>query len=139
MFKGLRTPTPAAPRVVLIVDDEEPIRMAARRILEAGGYKVLEAENGARALEMATDDVTVDLLMADLEMPELAGEEMARRLRAARRDLKVLYVSGYVDRLLNERPMLWDGEAFLEKPFTFESLSEAVSLLLFGTLKPPAA
>jgi hypothetical protein len=49
----------------------------------------------------------------------------------------VLYVSGYVDRLLNERPLLWEGEAFLEKPFTFEGLSQAVSLLLYGTLKPP--
>ncbi|HWF87153.1 MAG TPA: response regulator [Vicinamibacterales bacterium] len=125
--------------VVLVVDDEQPIRLAARRILEANGYKVLEAENGARALDLLTDDVAVDLLMADLEMPELTGEEMARRLRAQRHDLKVLYVSGYVDRLLDERPVLWEGEAFLEKPFTFEGLSEAVSLLLFGTLKPPAA
>jgi len=121
-----------------VVDDEAPIRMAARRILEAGGYKVLEAENGARAIELLTDDVAIDLLMADLEMPELTGEEMARRLRAQRHDLRVLYVSGYVDRLLNERPILWEGEAFLEKPFTFDGLSEAVSLLLFGTLKPPA-
>jgi len=124
--------------VVLVVDDEAPIRMAARRILESDGYKVLEAENGARAIELLTDDVAIDLLMADLEMPELTGEEMARRLRAQRHDLKVLYVSGYVDRLLNERPLLWEGEAFLEKPFTFEGLSQAVSLLMYGTLKPPA-
>jgi len=124
--------------VVLVVDDEAPIRMAARRILELDGYKVLEAENGARAIELLTDDVAIDLLMADLEMPELTGEEMARRLRAQRHDLKVLYVSGYVDRLLNERPLLWEGEAFLEKPFTFEGLSQAVSLLMYGTLKPPA-
>jgi CheY-like chemotaxis protein len=132
-------PKQGVPPVILVVDDEQPIRAAARRILEANGYKVLEAENGARALDMLTDDVAVDLLMADLEMPELTGEEMARRLRAQRQDLKVLYVSGYVDRLLDERPVLWEGEAFLEKPFTFEGLSEAVSLLLFGTLKPPAA
>ncbi len=132
-------PKQSAQPVVLVVDDEQPIRLAARRILEANGYKVLEAENGARALELLSDDVVVDLLMADLEMPELTGEEMARQLRAQRHDLKVLYVSGYVDRLFDERPMLWEGEAFLEKPFTFEGLSEAVSLLLFGTLKPPAA
>lgn len=130
-------PKEVAPPVVLVVDDEAPIRHAARRILEAGGYKVLEAENGARAVELLTDDIAVDLLIADLEMPELTGEEMARQLLAQRRDLKVLYVSGYVDRLLNERPILWEGEAFLEKPFTFEGLNEAVSLLLFGTLKPP--
>jgi len=131
-------PKQVAQPVVLVVDDEEPIRHAARRILETGGYKVLDVENGARAVELLTDEsIAVDLLMADLEMPELTGEEMARQLRAKRRDLKVLYVSAYVDRLLNERPILWEGEAFLEKPFTFEGLSEAVSLLLFGTLKPP--
>jgi two-component system, cell cycle sensor histidine kinase and response regulator CckA len=131
-------PKQDAQPVVLIVDDEAPIRTAARRILESDGYRVLEAENGARAIELLTDDVAVDLLMADLQMPELAGEEVARQFRAQRHDLKVLYVSGHVDRLLDERPTLWEGEAFLEKPFTLEGLSEAVSLLLFGTLKPPA-
>jgi two-component system, cell cycle sensor histidine kinase and response regulator CckA len=124
--------------IVLVVDDEEPIRQAARRILEANGYKVRDAENGMQALKLLSDQTPVDLLLADLEMPELTGEEMARQLRAQRPDLKVLYVSGYVDRLLNERPILWEGEAFLEKPFTFQGLTEAVSLLLFGTLSPPA-
>jgi CheY-like chemotaxis protein len=131
-------PNAGAPPVVLVVDDEEPIRMAARRILENSGYAVVEAENGARALELLSDGTAVDLLMADYEMPGMSGEEMARQLRTERRDLKVLYVSGYVDRLMNERPMLWEGEAFLEKPFTVDGLCQAVSLLLFGTLKPPA-
>jgi CheY-like chemotaxis protein len=129
---------PVAQPVVLVVDDEDTIRRAARRILETSGYKILEAENGARAVDLLSDDSPVDLLMADLQMPELTGEEMARQLRARRPELKVLYVSGYVDRLLNERPILWEDEAFLEKPFTFDGLTEAVSLLLFGTLKPPA-
>jgi len=124
--------------IVLVVDDEETIRQAARRILETSGYKILEAENGVRALELLADGTPVDLLMADLQMPELTGEEMARQLRARRPELKVLYVSGYVDRLLDERPILWEDEAFLEKPFTFDGLTEAVSLLLFGTVKPPA-
>lgn len=123
--------------VVLVVDDEQPIRTAARRMLEADGYQVIEAENGMKAVEMLGDDRVVDVLMADLEMPELTGEEMARRLRATRHDLKVLYVTGHVDRLFTERPVLWEGEAFLEKPFTFNSLTEAMSLLLFGTLKRP--
>jgi CheY-like chemotaxis protein len=67
-------------------------------------------------------------------MPELAGEEMARRFRAARPNLKVLYVSGVVDRMLDERA-LWEGEAYLRKPFSSAGLREAVALLLFGTLK----
>lgn len=122
-------------QIILVVDDEEPIRRAARRMLELGGYEVIDVENGARAVALLADaTVVVDLLMADLEMPELTGEEMARQLRASRRDLKVLYVSGHIDRLFTDRPVLWEGEAFLEKPFTYEGLTQAVSLLLFGTL-----
>jgi FixJ family two-component response regulator len=68
-------------------------------------------------------------------MPELGGDEMARRIRATRPDLKVLYVTGHIDRLMDERPLLWDGEAFLDKPFTAQALLEAVSMILFGTLK----
>jgi two-component system, cell cycle sensor histidine kinase and response regulator CckA len=120
--------------IVLVVDDEEPIRRAVRRMLERNGYHVIEAENGARAVELVADPtIVVDLLLADLEMPELAGEEMARRLRLMRRDVRILYVSGHIERLFSERPMLREGEAFLEKPFTYEGLTEAVSLLLFGT------
>lgn len=125
------TPQP----VVFVVDDEAAVRRVARRILETEGYRVIEATNGAEAVKLLTEDMAVDLLMADLDMPELTGEEMARQLRAKRPDLKVLYVTGNIDRLFTERPVLWEGEAFLEKPFTAEGLLEAVSLQLYGTLK----
>lgn len=128
MSKRLEAP------VVLVVDDEDAIRYAARRILEAEKYRVVDASNGIDAIAMLATGTHIDLLMADLEMPNLAGEEMARRCRGARPDLKVLYVSGVIDRLLNERPMLWEGEAFLEKPFTAAGLREAVAFLLFGTM-----
>ena len=59
---------------------------------------------------------------------------MGRRLRAVRPDLKVLYVSAFVDTLFEKRPTLWEGEAFLDKPFTANGLLEAVSLLLRGRL-----
>ena len=125
------TPEP----VVLVVDDEDAIRQMARRILEGDGYQVIEACDGAEAVKLLAKDTPVDLLIADLAMPELSGEEMARQFRAARRDLKVLYVSGVIDRLLDERPILWEGEAFLSKPFTPNGLREAVALLLYGTLQ----
>lgn len=123
--------------VVLVVDDNDAIRHMARRILETDNYQVLEAMNGAEAVKMLAKGTSIDLLMADLEMPELGGEEMARQFRAARRDLKILYVSGVIDRLLDERPILWEGEAFLNKPFTAKGLLEAVSLLLRGTITRP--
>lgn len=133
----MRWKKPQPNPVVLVVDDEPPIRVAARRMLEMDGYTVIEAEDGAKAVTMLEDNRVVDVLMADLEMPELKGDEMARQLRAKRPDLKVLYVTGHVDTLFRERPLLWEGEAFLEKPFTFEGLIEAMSLLLYGTLKRP--
>ena len=67
-------------------------------------------------------------------MPELGGDEMVSRVRTTRPDLKVLYVIGRIDRLMDARP-LWAGEAFLDKPFTAAGLTEAVGLLLHGTLQ----
>lgn len=108
-----------------------------RRVLEPAGYHVLEASDGFDALALLTDTMPLDLLIFDLEMPGLAGEELARRIRADRRDQKILCVSSHVERLFDERPFLWEGEAFLDKPFTAEGLLEAVALLLYGTLKKP--
>jgi two-component system, cell cycle sensor histidine kinase and response regulator CckA len=129
MTKSERSPT------VLVVDDEASIREVARRILEKEGYSVTEAGNGLEAIAMLDKGAPLDLLMADLDMPVLGGDEMARRIRATRPDLKVLYVTGHIDRLMDARPVLWDGEAFLDKPFSSAALLEAVSLVLYGTLK----
>lgn len=118
---------------VLVVDDEAYIREVTRRTLEAEGYDVSEASNGPEAIELLSQGTRYDLLLADLNMPEMFGAEMVRRIRKSRPDLKVLYVTGDIDRLMNERP-LWEGEAFLDKPFSPAALLEAVSLLLFGTL-----
>jgi hypothetical protein len=71
-------------------------------------------------------------LLADLMMPGMPGDEMARQLRHREPDLKILYFTGYSDRLFSERAVLWENEAFLEKPVTANGLLEAVSLMLFG-------
>jgi two-component system cell cycle sensor histidine kinase/response regulator CckA len=120
--------------LVLVLDDEAPIREIQRRILEKAGYRVIEASSGADAFTLLEGTEDLDLLIADLEMPELTGEEVVRRIRMARPDLKVLYVTGHIDRLLDARSTLWEGEAFLDKPFTARGLLEAVSLLLYGKL-----
>lgn len=124
--------------VVLVADDESVVRDMARRILEGGGYQVIEAVDGADAVTILEGGAEVDLLMADLEMPNLAGEEMVRQCRVTHPDLKILYVSGVIDRLLDARPMLWEGEAFLNKPFTPAGLLEAANLLFYGHLSKPA-
>ena len=122
--------------LVLVVDDEEPIRQLERRILEGGGYRVIEASKAGEAFALFEGDTPVDLLIADLQMPDLGGEEMARRIRRDRPDIKVLYVTGHIDELMDERSTLWEGEAFLDKPFTAKALLEAVSQLLYKKLPP---
>lgn len=131
----------AAPRaIVLVVDDEAPLRAVHRRFLQDAGYRVLEASDGEEGIAKAIGDDAIDLLIADLQMPVLGGEEMVRRIRLTRPRLPVLYVTGKIDALMDKRP-LDDLEAFLEKPFTPSGLQQAVSLLLFGTTgaRPGAA
>jgi two-component system, cell cycle sensor histidine kinase and response regulator CckA len=123
--------------VVLIVDDEPGVRALERRILEGGGYEVIEAGDGAEAVAMIDSSARVDFLVADLDMPVMQGEEMARKIRARRPDLRVLYVTAHSERLFQERPELIDGESFLDKPFTARGLLEAVSLLKTGSIGTP--
>ena len=118
---------------VLLVDDEAEVRAFERRVLEGIGYGVLEATNGADAIDRMAEAARVDLVVADLQMPEVSGAEMVRRIRLTRPNMPVLYVTGHIDGLMDERS-LCQGEAFLEKPFTVTGLREAVSLLLYGTL-----
>lgn len=123
--------------VVLVVEDDAQTREVERRILETGPYRVLEASNADEAFAVMADHPNIDLLIADLEMPGLSGEQMVARVRAKLPGQKVLYVSGVVDRLLDTRKILGEGEAFLDKPFAARGLLEAVSLLLYDTLTPP--
>jgi two-component system cell cycle sensor histidine kinase/response regulator CckA len=117
---------------VLVVDDEAPVRAVERRILEDLGYSVLEATNGTELVDQLAGGARFDLLIADLDMPVVRGDELARRIRRARPDLRVLYVTGHTDWLMDGRGLL-EGEAFLAKPFTPAGLREAVSRLLGGT------
>jgi len=124
----------ATPAIILLVDDEPAIRAVQRRTLELDGYVVKEAGSGLEGIAAIRHPAQIDLLVADLEMPGLSGDEMVRQIRMIRPDLPVLYVTGYIDRLMDARP-LWEGEAFLEKPFSVAGLREAVSLLLHGTIR----
>jgi CheY-like chemotaxis protein len=129
-----KTQPSQTPVAILLVDDEPAIREVQRRTLEAEGYVVTEAGSGLEGIAALAQSAQVDLLLADLDMPGLGGDEMVRQIRTMRPDLPVLYVTGHIDRLMDARP-LWEGEAFLEKPFSLAGLREAVSLLLYGTVR----
>ena len=117
---------------VLVVDDEEPVRKFVDRVLRDAGYLTLMAGDGPEALEVARKSEQLDLLVTDVMMPQMTGDELARRLRQTERSLKVLYLTGYADQLFKEKVTLWQDEAFLDKPCSVKGLEEAVTLLAAG-------
>jgi two-component system, cell cycle sensor histidine kinase and response regulator CckA len=120
---------------VLIVDDEDPVRRFVDRVLRDAGYSTSVAAGGPEAIALASREEPFDLLVTDLMMPQMSGDELSRRLRQSESELKVLYLTGYSDRLFREKVTLWADEAFLDKPPTVEGLREAVSLLVFGRIQ----
>jgi len=123
---------------VLVVDDEEPVRKFVDRVLREAGYKTALAADGPEAIEVAKRMESLDILVTDVMMPQMTGDELARRLRQTeQRGLKVLYLTGFSDRLFKEKVTLWEDEAFLDKPCGVKGLLQAVSLLLFGRFEAP--
>ena len=127
---------PPAPRV-LVVDDDSSVRRFAVRALERAGYDVLSAADGVAALQLVAEHPAFDLFVIDMSMPQMSGEELARQLRTQNPDIKVLYFTGYSDRLFDEKRTLWGHEAFVEKPVSTTGFLEAASLLLFGHTHGP--
>jgi two-component system, cell cycle sensor histidine kinase and response regulator CckA len=112
---------------ILLVEDDESLRKAARRTLEAAGYKVLVAENGAGALLTSAQRTgDVHLLLTDVVMPHMSGRALANELLKARPTLKVLYTSGYTDNTIDQHGVLPAGTNFIGKPFTTAALTRKV-------------
>ena len=126
-------PLPGGTETVLLVEDEEAIRGLARGCLRASGYKVLEACNGASALDIASQFAgKIDLLLTDVIMPGMDGRKLATLLGRSRPAMKILYTSGYTDDRLSSHGVLEPGVALLMKPFTIEGLLVAVRDVLDG-------
>ena len=119
------TPIPVrGSETVLVVEDQEEVRQLTKRVLEARGYAVLAARNGAEALEIVARHPTrIHLMITDVVMPGMNGRELAELACAKRSDLKVLYVSGYTGEAVLQHRLLEPGVAFLQKPFTPDALA----------------
>lgn len=130
---------PARPISVLVVDDEEPVRRFVERVLREAGYQTSTASDGPEAIEVASKLESLTLVVTDVMMPQMTGDELGRRLRQNEPGLKVLYLTGYSDRLFKEKVTLWEDEAFLDKPCSVKGLLEAVSLLVFGRFDQTAS
>ena len=128
---------PRRPLRILIVDDEEPIRRFVDRVLRDSGHITFTASDGVEAIALAQKEEVFDVVVTDLMMPGMAGDELARRLRQDEPRLKVLYLTGHSDRLFTEKATLWQDESFLEKPCSVKGLNEAVALLFWGRLETP--
>jgi two-component system cell cycle sensor histidine kinase/response regulator CckA len=127
------------PLRALVVDDEETVRKFVSRVLIEAGYQTLVAEDGRSAIGTAEKEAPFDILVTDLMMPNMSGDELARRLRQTQSGLKVLYLTGYSDKLFKDKVTLWEDEAFLDKPCGVKGLLEAVSLLSIGTTRQPSS
>jgi CheY-like chemotaxis protein len=121
-----------APISILAVDDEPGVLALVRRCLDDPHITLTEALSGGEALAQIADGASLDLLITDLRMPEMEGDELARQVRLRDRDLKVLYLTSHADRLFEAKPQLWAEEAYLDKPFSRDGLREAVAMALFG-------
>jgi PAS domain S-box-containing protein len=134
-----KQPTAPSPgtETILFVEDEENVRELVSEYLKARGYTVLEAGDGIAALELAEQHSgSIQLLITDVVMPKLSGRELATRVLAKRKDVKVLYISGYTDDSVFRHGVLEGGMSFLQKPFNLKSLAEKVREVLDGVPAP---
>ena len=116
---------------ILLVEDEEIVRSLAREILESHGYRVLEASGGREALQICERfEGEIQMVLTDVVMPEMSGRVLAGHLATVRPKAKVLYMSGYMGDAIARHGMLEAGVAYLQKPFTIESLTQKVREVL---------
>lgn len=116
---------------ILLVEDEDAVRVFSSRALRNKGYIVLEARNGEEALTiMAKDGAKVDLLISDVVMPQMDGPTMMVKLRDAWPDLKVIFISGYTEDKFRNQLKAGEVVHFLGKPFTLKQLAAKVKDVL---------
>ena len=116
---------------VLIVDDEDVVRGLVDSILELQGYRVLTVASAGEALtRAATYDGDIDLLLTDVDLPDMSGRELAQRLRGERPEIRLLYMSGHNDEEIAGYGVLASGDLFLPKPFTVSALTARVREVL---------
>jgi signal transduction histidine kinase/CheY-like chemotaxis protein len=127
----VRDATAKGSETVLLVEDQESLRELIQTMLEREGYNVLVAKNPAIGLEMAqAHQGTIHLLITDVVLPGMNGRALAEELAKTRRPIKVLFISAYTENIMIHQGTLPQGTAFLQKPFTHETLRRRVREVL---------
>jgi two-component system cell cycle sensor histidine kinase/response regulator CckA len=123
-------------KTVLVVEDQVWVRELASEFLESAGYTVLTAKDGTEALAITEQsDEPIHLLLTDVVMPNMRGPELAKRLKALRTRLRIVYMSGYLEYNMGNDDFLEDG-FFLQKPFSRDTLLLKVGEALRNNSKP---
>jgi two-component system cell cycle sensor histidine kinase/response regulator CckA len=125
------TPKEAGPEVVLLVEDEAPVRAFAARALRLRGYSVIEAESAEDALQRLEDaDLHVDLFVTDVVMPGMDGPTWVRQALEDRPGTRVVFMSGYAEDAMEDGQLGVPDSVFLPKPFSLSALTETVQTQL---------
>jgi PAS domain S-box-containing protein len=135
--KEIRAVEPGT-ETILVVEDEANLRYLARQYLEKQGYRVIEAADGAVAMQIAVaHEGVIHLLLTDVIMPGMNGRELAQRISEIRPNVKVLYMSGYTENVVGHNGMLDAGVRLLQKPFNLRDLKIKVREVLDTRSTPP--
>ena len=131
-----REPLPRGSETILLVEDEAGVRTLAKTILQIQGYTVLDAAQGKDAFLLSGQhEGLIHLMVTDMVMPEMNGREVADRLKPLRPNMKVLFMSGFTDKAMVHNGELDPGIAFLQKPFTPQTLARKVREVLDAPTK----
>jgi two-component system, cell cycle sensor histidine kinase and response regulator CckA len=124
-------PTHPIPKTILVVEDDSAVRGVIQEVLSLSGYRVVEAANGEDAIARCRHhDGHFDLLLTDVVMPHLGGRQLAQQLHERYPQMKVLFISGYMDDAILREGLSRDGMAFLPKPFSPEALEQKIRDML---------
>jgi len=130
-YKVLARDQARGSETILLVEDEEAVRGLTSRILEKQGYRVIPAQHGREAMDIAASEGGhIDLVLTDIVMPGMNGRGLVERLTGIRPRIKSLYMSGYTDDDIVRRGFIEPSKAFLQKPFTSEALLQTVRKVL---------
>jgi two-component system cell cycle sensor histidine kinase/response regulator CckA len=115
---------------ILVVDDDDAVRRILRKVLESKPYRVVDSGHPHRACELFdANRETIDLLVTDIKMPQMSGQQVAAHVWASRPDLPVVFISGYTDQAYAQE-LHGPHSRFIEKPFSSEVLLERVAEML---------